>query len=249
MSITRVAGQATGVIGDNVTSVSKAYPNEVTSGNLLVISAFKTTSIGEHAFVAADVTKTAGTATIGTVSMDVQLTWQYGYYDDVAIFSIPVTGTGTLTLTVTIPAAYIVVGMQEYTGIDVTASRLANSSTGTNTTGAPTTGSVASGMAAVFVGAVVTESSGLTTHTQDAAYTLIYESEDAGSHATGNICDQIVAVDTTDAASWTAPTTRAWGAVLAIYKQAAAGGPSEYSSGVGLGISRGILRRMGGGRE
>jgi hypothetical protein len=139
------------------------------------------------------------------------------------IFSAPVTGSGSCTITVnSSPAAtYFDIMLEEYSGTDVTGSRLEAQNTGSSTTGAPATGSASSAGEAVFVGVVATDATTSTTHTAGTGYTDIAEEENGNLHQTGNAADQIVAGATTDTADWTAPTTRQWCASLAVYKTAA----------------------------
>lgn len=227
MAIARVASQIAGAVADNTTSVSRAYPGNVTSGNLLVIGVTKY-SPSNDAFVAGDISKSAGTATVGTFTLDASVNYNYsaGDYVAAAVYSAPVTGSGSCTIQVAgaVANSYLFIGVQEYSGADVTGTRVAGASTGQAATGAPTTGTVVSGGAGAFVGALGTVTSGATTHTVGADYTQIAEEENGASHMTGSIEDRLVAVDTTDAADWTAPTTVPYACCVACYKEAAAAG-------------------------
>ena len=225
MAITRASGQAAGTTADNTTAVTLAYPNNVVAGNLLVIlvTAFKESS---DPFVLADISKSAGTATLGAFQLDSSVNYNPSpAWVNSAVYSAPVTGSGSCTITVGgAPAgSYFVLALQELEGADVTSGRLEGQNTGTGATGAPTTGDVTSAGGAAFMGIVGTNTSGATTHTPDGAFTEIAESEDGSTHMTGSAEDRIVTTGTTDAASWTAPTTVDWAAALAVYKEAAAG--------------------------
>ncbi len=229
MAIT--AGQQGGTPTDNATSAARATASNVTAGNLLVIavSCFKESN---DAFVVGDISQSAGTATVGSFSLDVQRNYNYtgAAYLDSAIFSVLVTGTGSCTITVggAPTGSYWNVAVGEFSSdVGWGADRLEDSDFGENTTGAPATGDGTSAGHAVFIGALTTGTSGVTTHTQDAAFTLIDEEEDGLNHATGGGIYRIVTGGTTDAASWTAPTTVAWSAALAVYKETAAGGGED----------------------
>jgi hypothetical protein len=227
MAITRVVGQAGGDSISNATSAPKAFAGNVTAGNLVVVLVTKWNST-HTAIVVGDVSKTAGTATLGVWQMDRTDYQQSGAGNemDTAIFSAPVTGTGSLTVAVAGAAGcYWLIAVNEYAGADVSASRVAGGNGGGDANnGTPTTGTVASGMGAVFCGVLCTITGGATTHTPGADYTQIYEAEDGASFQTGSSEDRIVGVDTTDAADWLAPTTVPWAASLAVYKEATGGG-------------------------
>jgi hypothetical protein len=241
MAIARVASQAAGTTFDVVTWVARATPGNVTAGNLLVVLIECWTNTTNRPPVVGDISKTAGTATVGTWALDRVYTLSAsGEFIHTAIFSAPVTGTGSCTVTVAnFPTGSSgAIGVQEYTGADVSSTRVADSNQGSGTTGAPATANMSSTEDAAFVGALATITFSATTHTPDAAFATIYEEEDGANHQTGSLIDQIVAGATTDAASWTAPTTFAWVAAGVVYKGAAAGGAAinHFLSMLGVGI-------------
>ena len=135
----------------------------------------------------------------------------------------PATGTGSCTITIggALSGSYLLIALEEVSGADVSATRLDGAISASAGTGAPDTGNVASTAGALFFGALGTGTNSATTHTIDAAYTQIYESEDGANNMTGSFGDRIVTGSTTDAASWTAPTTIDWVASLAVYKESA----------------------------
>ena len=247
MSLARVVGQASKAVADVATSVSKAYPSNVTAGNLLVLGVVKWNDSGADAFVVGDISQSAGTATLGTFTLDVQLDYNYisAFHIIVGLFSVPVTGSGSCTIQVAggVAGSYWILGTQEYSGADVSGTRVAGTSTGQAATGAPTTGTVASGGAGAFAGVVGTNTLGATTHTPGADYTQIIEEEDGATHMTGAYEDRLVSGDTTDAADWTAPTLNASACVVAFYKEAAAGGDPEGSLLGGKLLRGGLLRQ------
>ena len=93
MSVGRVAGQATGKSVGSSASTTLAMPNNVTSGNVIVIGLI--TDEQTHANLS--ITYSAGTATIGT---PVKHTAQVNGLNNgsTTLWSVPVTGSGSLTL-------------------------------------------------------------------------------------------------------------------------------------------------------
>lgn len=230
MAISRVSGQ---VVGNNENDgvLSVTFPGDVTAGNLVVILAGGYQVGG---ITVGDVTKTGGTATIGTVTLDRDYT--NGDFDS-AVLSVPVTGTGTLTITYNSgnTTQGVCLSAVEYTGADVSGTRLEDSDQGSGASGAPATANMTSAGAAVFVGMVTTDTPGTVTHTPGGDYTQIAEYEAGATGFTYNSCDRIVGSGTTDAVDWSAPTTVPWTAVGAVYKAVvAAGGRNPVSMGFEL---------------
>ncbi len=104
----------------------------VTAGDSIVIGVMGINVSGGLTFSAAGVTQTAGTATIGTVSMD--------HHDDAAvaatiadaIFRVPITGSGSITIQVAASAtAYLIVGAVEAHNLNATPFDTGNVATGT----------------------------------------------------------------------------------------------------------------------
>lgn len=225
MTITRV--QAGGALGDNATSVSRAYDSNVTAGNMVVVTVAAWDNGGDPGdFTDGSCTKIAGTATLGTITKSVSRYYNtsLSYHEMVGIWTAIVTGSGSLTMQVAgLPSgSYSVIATMEYScssGWD--ASRLETSLSSDGTSEAPDTGNVTSAGQALFIGALA-YASGATTITGDAAFSTIYESEDGANHETGSFLERIVSTGTTDSASWTAQTTLKWAAAVAVYKGAAA---------------------------
>lgn len=207
---------------DSATSASHAFGSNVTAGNLLVIevSAFKPSN---DAFTVSDISKSAGTATLGAFSLDVSNNFNASGSDyiNTAVFTCLVTGTGSCTINVGgAPAGsfFNVAVLELSSSVGWGASRLESSNTATGATGASSSGNAASTGAAVFIGGLSTYTNTTTAHTQDAAFSLMDEEEDV-AHMTGAGIFRIVNSAETDAASWTAPTTFPWSAVVAVYKE------------------------------
>lgn len=223
MAITRVQSTKTAV--DGGTSVSVAFPSNVTAGNLIVVAVFRGSNQaqGSSPILATDCTKSAGTATIGTFVRDSFLEQSLGAngYSNVAVLSAEVTGTGSCTIQVANGPSSSYWGLMpvEYSNADTSGTRLADSTTGSGSSTTPLTTSGTSGGPGVFVGVMTTFQSGATTITPQAAFSQIQEEEDGTLHQVGASEDQIVTADTTDAAEWTISPTGSWCAALAIYKE------------------------------
>jgi hypothetical protein len=248
MTIAAVAGQASGTLADNTTSISLAFGSNVSVGSLVVVAATKY-SPSDDAFVAGDCTKSAGTATIGTISMDVSanVNTASSNYAVTAVWSCVVTGAGSLTMQVAGAASgsYLLIGIDEYTG-SWDASRLETSNTktvaGTNSSAADSN-SVTSAGAALMVAGLGLNGPGAIAITDDASFTSIYK-EDSGDHMVGSFIRRIVTTGTTDTANWTlSGTNDGYAAVIAVYKEAAGGGGGGGTSGGMMTYLRNQLTR------
>lgn len=102
VTITQVSGQASGVTA-NVNSNTKAYPNSVATGNMASIGCFAFQN-GTKTFTAGMCTKSTGTATITSPTLDVFAAFNYngggGSWIFAAIWSATVTAGGSLTMSV-----------------------------------------------------------------------------------------------------------------------------------------------------
>lgn len=246
MTITHV--QSTGTFADNVTSVALAYGSNITTADLLKIgvSAYKPSN---DAFVVGDISKSAGTATLDSFTLD------RGHnqnpagsdYNNVAIYSALVTGTGSCTITVGgAPAgSYFLIAVAEFsTSLTWDATRLEAVNSADSSSGAPDSGNVTSADDALFFGALGVYTGSATTVTPDGAFTEIYESQSA-AHQIGSFIYRIVTTGTTDAASWTAPTVDDWAAAVTVDKEAAASGRTTKNTDPRpLGVFAGISRRV-----
>jgi len=229
MAITRV--QQTGSFADEAANMDQATGSNVTSGNLLIVCVAKLNVTGSSdAFVLGDMSKTAGTATIGTITLDASRNYNYSgsNYIATAIYSVPITGNGSLTMRCALGTSqYGVIGVAERSGLDTSGSRCEDFATaeGADSGAAePNSGDATSAAGALFVGALGDVSTGSQAHTEDAAFAVIYE-QDSTDHMPGSFIDRIVTTGTTDAATWTSPTNNnPWVAAVAVYKEAASGG-------------------------
>lgn len=238
MSIAHVGGQSTGNHANSTTSIAVAFPGNITSGNLIVAIGlvYKPSS---DAFVAGDLTKTSGTATIGTLSLDITPV-NFAYNADtnfvlVGIWSAIVTGSGSCTLTLAgAPAgSFLLLALDEFSG-SWDSLRVETSSTntdGTNNTTPAHSGNATSAGAALFIGGVAIGSGTTTTITPDVAFTQIFEDQAGATDMVGSAIYQIVGTGTTDRAEWTLSGSGTWsegyGAGVCVYREAAGAGSAN----------------------
>lgn len=233
MTIAAVGGQNTGATGSG-TSVSVAFPSNVAVGSLISVVGWRYEPSAD-AYIAGDCTKSAGTATIGTVTLDAQLDQVDGGGGraTVGIWSAIVTGAGSLTMQVAGGSAggFPCIAINEFSGNwDSTRveSTNTNGTSATNTTPAHSNNATSAG-AALFIGGLsLGNSGGSMTITPDAAFTQTYENEAGGTSQAGSSIYRIVTGGTTDRAEWTVPTSgnNGWGCAVVAYKE---GGPTITS--------------------
>ena len=230
MTINFVSGQAGGAAGNNTTSVTRAFGSNVSANSLIIIVGMKY-SPSSDAFASGDCTKSAGTATIGTISLDrqVQVDTTNADFAAVGIWSVIVTGGGSLTMQVggAVADSYLLIATDEYTGNwDSTRAEAGNSnSDSADNTSPATSGNATSAGEALFIGGMNVNTLAGVTITPDAAFTTIFEDE-AGTDDNGSAIRRIVSTGTTDQAEWTITggTWYGWAAAVQVYKEAAATG-------------------------
>lgn len=227
MTIAAVSGQAGGNNGNSATSVTRAFGSNVSAGSLIVVVGMKY-SPSSDAFVEGDCTKSAGTATLGTITLDrqVQVDTTDADFACVAIWSAIVTGGGSLTMQVAgaVSGSYLLIATHEFTGNwDGSRAEAGNSnSTASNGVSPATSGNATSAGAALFIGGLNVNSQAGVTITPDGAFTTIYEDE-AGTDDNGSAIYKIVTSGNTDQAEWTiaSGTWYGWAAAVQVYKEAA----------------------------
>jgi len=219
-------------LADNSTTVDFAYGGNITSGNLLTL---EITSFSAVAITAGQLTKVAGTATIGTIALDDEQT--DGTATAVAIFSIPVTGTGSCTLRFTGSAGgYYWGNTSEWEGLQST-KETSNSATGSSATA--DSGNVTSAAGAVFVGVAGTNQTNADTYTADGAYTVLNEEEGGATHQTGQSAYKTVGTGNTDSFTSTLGGSHVWCCCAVVYA-AAAGGPSAGTDTATAGLTESL---------
>ena len=227
---------AHGEAGSGV-SPTATFSSNVTSGNLLVIvaNAYRA-GTPPHAFSLGDLTKSSGTATLGTAQLDIQHARANGTSSEerTAIWSIPVTGTGSLTLSLAVNAGdYANIAAAEFSGADTSSSRLdtslSNDAAGPGIGALLQIGNMTSAGAGVFVGGITAYTSVTTTWTPDGAFSTIWNEGNVAYNGSAAIY-QIVASATTDSvdATLSAFDTPGWTGAAVIYKAGSGGGGTSY---------------------
>jgi hypothetical protein len=236
MSTSVVTNIAAYVIVDSGTATGNlALPSNVAVDDLVVVLVTKY-SPSADAFLAADCTKAAGTATIGAVSLARNENRATGNLIYGGIWYATVTGAGSLTMQV----GGGVGGSAFLAEVIVFRSTLgamsSDQATGNNnSTGAPDSGNLTMGGDGIRVAALATDTSAITAHTLDATngWTLLEEEEDGGSHMTGACAYALnIASGATDSAAWSAPSGGPWALAYATFKEAAAGLTAAQQIGI-----------------
>lgn len=229
MTIAAVGGQLGGQVADSATSVSRAFGSNVSAGSLIIVVCEKFAN-SQDVFVAGDCTKSAGTATLDTITLDKEVSVQAdtSQWVHTGIWSALVTGAGSCTMQVAgaVTGSYLHIATGEFTG-SFDGSRLetsnSNSTTSDSTTSAGTGNGTSAG-AAMFVAGVAINTGSNIAVTEDAAFSLIAEEQDGTAHVVGSAIYRIVTSGTTDEGSWTIGSANTgWCAALAVYKEAAGG--------------------------
>jgi hypothetical protein len=217
--VTITAAGLAGSTGYEAQTTGTHSVGSITSGQLLVVVCGSYASPNQP-FVLGDISKTAGTATLGSFALD--KAYDNGLNAHTAIWSAIVTGTGTCTVTVSNrpSGAYFDIGAEAFNGSwDGSRAEASNGASGSGTT-AVSSGNATSAGAAVFVG-VFDDVTGATSYTKDAAFTQLYV--DAGSPNNSGSIYRIVSSGTTDAAEWTANASIDSAAAVVVYKEIAGG--------------------------
>jgi hypothetical protein len=208
----------------NASSLAITFDSEVTNGKLVVVAVAGNVAAEDVTYTAGMLTKTAGTSTIGTVALDITIGRAAGSDDNnVAIYSIPVTGTGTLTLTFNKGTGgssnFLILVGAEVTSVDVSGTRVnATASDNNNSDTAGASGNVATGGAGIIFGMLAPGPPfGTITAAQDGSFTLIDEMED-DAQLNYSFIYRSVTGDTTDSADVTWGTSCDWIACAVAYK-------------------------------
>lgn len=241
--ITTVGAQAGGATVDSAASATRAFGSNVAVGDLVVVLCWKDSG---NAFVVGDCTKSAGTATLGAITLDNGFPFDTGAsnFVSVGVWSAIVTGAGSLTMAVAGAAGtYWGIATDELNstvGWDGTRVEQAPAGVGnaTDNVTAVTTGNGTSAAAAAFMAVMNLPGSGSNTITPDAAFTQIFEQEDDSLHQAGSAIRRIVGAGTTDAGDWAiaSPVNVGSAAVLVVYREAAGGGGAAQPMLTMLGV-------------
>ena len=206
--------QGTGVqSAGSVAYVEKAFASEVVSGNFVVVAS------SSYLIKTLTVTRSAGAATVGTVTADKRK----DQGDSVGIDSCAITGAGTLTMRTTSgSSAYLVIAISEFSGVNNAAAVDDSNSSGSGSGGTDVhTGTIGTTAGDVLVGTCAYQADA-TTITEDATWTVIFEDETADSQD----ISMIYKLATSGDPGWTLGGKRTWASCGVSYKVAEAGGLS-----------------------
>jgi hypothetical protein len=231
VAISKVQSPA-GTYTNGGSSVSLAFGSNVTSGNL-VVACVSSIYAGSPSMTAADMSK-SGTATLGTWVLDKTNNVLATYYWGGAILSVPVTGTGSLTVIFT-PASgfsYESIAIAEYSGTDVSGSRVDTTATGTgtSTSNVKTAQFTTSGATLIIGGLANDPNVSSDTITKGANYTLVTSVPNSGGIEVGMEQWITAGTQTNTVADWTLTQSIGW-VVNAVSYKAASGGADWRKAG------------------
>jgi hypothetical protein len=223
VTVAHVVGQSTGTFVSGATAVSDAFPGNITNGNLITVIAWAYNNTGVHTFIAGDCSKTAGTATIGSISLDKQIAYDTGggEYLNVGIWSAIVTGTGSATMQISNQPsdATIDITLAEFSTSTTWDSGRATASNSAHNTGTNIdSGSASSTGVGLFIGGMNFNgpSSGLTFTTNN-SFTDIVKSDGSGGDQPGGSAYRIVTTTTTTSLDYTATNSGDSLAAVVVY--------------------------------
>jgi hypothetical protein len=225
LAISRINAQEGGINANSATSISRAFGTNVTAGSLIWVTVKKYHESAD-VFAPADCTKSAGTATLGPISLDVQFQMETDTgvaWASVGHYSAIVVEGGSCTMQVAgAPAnSFLLMASGEATG-NWGPDRVESTSTGgsaTDSTTTATTNSASSAGPALFVASFQLNATVGTAQTHDAAFDLVYKNE-SGTDDNGLTCVRLVSGATTDAADFTMGSTNiGWAAGLVVYRE------------------------------
>ena len=197
----------------------------LTAGNDVIVVVGKYND-AQDTFVAGDLVKQAGGATVGTITLDrtVDIDIEGGteFYNHLAIYRVPITaaGDGTLTLRLSsIAATFFTASAAEYSGIGTLAE--ANSAAdGTSPASPADSGNVTLAGAGIIIGGFsCTGSSPGLVLTEDGAFTLVNEFEAAETNVPIQHAHRIVTSGVTDSmtTSYSGITPASWNCAAVAY--------------------------------
>lgn len=226
MAISHVGAQGAGNQAvTSGTSNTQAFPANVTSGNLISVTAWGFNATTAHPWVAGDCTKSAGTATIGAVSLHIQSNVNAGGDQiNVGIWTAIVTGTGSCTMQVAnMPAASAIsMSVDEFSStLGWDASRLVSTNNANSTVGSTTadSGTRTSGVAGLFLGGLNQDgpAAGQTITTNNTFTDSFKAPNGAGQLGAGGF--RIVAAVTTTSSNYTFTNSGPWIDILALLQE------------------------------
>jgi hypothetical protein len=208
-------------VAPSAASIVLAFTNPVNANSVVTIEAARYTAATTDAFVVGDLTKTAGTATIGTIVLDVSAIQDVEDVTDKensGIWRVNVTGSGTLTFTLTGNAGdYFWMNVTEWSDMDNVCmgaiSAIGNSA-------AADSGTLLLNQPGMLLAALALNSVISVTLTEDAAFTLLNEEENGVANTVGASAYRLTQGAVSDSGSWTLGSAEGWACCLALYRDA-----------------------------
>jgi hypothetical protein len=214
---------------NSTASIAIAFPNNVAVGSLLTVIVANVTTGADSPVIAGQLAKSAGTATVGTITMDkAEGTLLSGVYPmNVGIFSCIVTGAGSLTLTYTASSSQLglYIAINEFTG-SWDGSRVEATSSADGASTAPSAGTLTSAGAALFVDGFALGNGSPVTVTEDGTFTLIASDGGGAANVAAGAEFYVSGSGASGTPTWTTTGSGAWSAVGVVYKEAAAAAQS-----------------------
>ena len=201
-----------GATSATATSISASSVISVTAGNSVVVPV----ASYQHTPAASDLSKTGGTAAIGTISRDVYTAGGAGTVG-LAILRVPITGSGSLALTLAPGVTNIGFGMMEVSGLAASPVGVTDTNTGTGTSHTTHSMSNTSGSLIVYVDSELSTGQYLRTYSN----TLLAGCNDGSAFTFGSQYDITSSTPTTLTSSW--PQSVQWWTAAVEYKAASGG--------------------------
>ena len=230
---------------DNSATSVRAFGSNVTAGSrvsVIVVAGDVISRDPGDNFVAGDCVKSAGTATIGTITLDKtvkNLDTGAPLLIYVAVFSAVVTGSGSLTFTISAPiSGHTIYWNTSYLEIAATGGtvNVDNTNSGSGTGTAPSAGAITPSayQSVIAAGLGISATAANETLTVGGSFTLIDEEKNASLHMCGSAVQRNIASGSATA-SWTT-NNWPWAAAAVAYIEPAAGGGATAKLLAALGV-------------
>jgi hypothetical protein len=201
-------------------SCALAYTANVNAGSLLTAEVADYTAGTAASVTVSALTKSAGTATLGTIVLDVtNAQAQAGNCGNGSIFSVPVLTSGSCTLSFSLAAAsFITMTISEWSGLTTNAKEASNSGTSATNDASGTSGNASSAQTALFVGMLANCVHSNLTLTPPSGWVLNRKQDQGASWVPEGSAYQIVGRPTTSASAWSwTGGTGPWVCCVAVY--------------------------------
>ena len=227
--------QASGTPNDDTTNSTHAFGSNVSVGNKILVASFRYAGTNSATYVSGDCTKSAGTATLGTITLRAAITVAYetGFYLKVGIWEAEVTGSGSLTMQISGSGGsyWGTAGIELATSTSWEAGFVedtATNSTSSDNTSA-STGAMQSAGAAIYIGVMSVSNNGGTVSITPGTIngvtpTTVLEQENEDVNGIGSVVYALQTGATDDDVAWTLGNNLGWAAAGIVIKDEAGGG-------------------------